>query len=48
MLGIQPRNMSDRELVHYAWVTGAAQLTPEWVAELIKRLEQKLDDFNFK
>lgn len=44
MLGIQPRNMSDKELVQYAWVTGAAQLTPEWVAELIKRLEQKLDD----
>ena len=44
MQGIRPENMSDEELVRYAWLTGPAKLTPEWVAELIKRLEHKLDD----
>ncbi len=44
MHGIRPENLSDAELVRYACLTGPAQLTPDWVAELIKRLEQKLDD----
>jgi hypothetical protein len=44
MHGIRPENLSDAELVRYARLTGAAQLPPDWVAELIKRLEQKLDD----
>lgn len=44
MQGIRPENLSLEELVRYAWLTGPAQLTPEWVAELITRLEQTLDD----
>jgi hypothetical protein len=44
MSGIRPEHLSDKELVRYAWGIGAAQLTPAWVAELLKRLEQKLDD----
>ena len=44
MHGIRLENLSDEELVRYACLTGAAQLTPDWVAELIKRLEQKLDE----
>lgn len=44
MQGIRPENLTTEELVRYAWVTGPAQLQPEWVAELIKRLEHTLDD----
>jgi len=43
MSGIRPENLSDEELVRYAWGIGAAQLTPVWVAELIKRLEKQID-----
>lgn len=44
MSGIQFSNLSTSELVHYAWLMGPAKLPPEWVAELLKRLEQTLDD----
>lgn len=44
MYGIRPEKLSNGELVRYAWITGPAQLTPEWIAELIKRLELTLDD----
>jgi hypothetical protein len=36
--------MSDEELVRYARLTDPAKLSPDWVTELIKRLEQTLDD----
>ena len=43
MSGIQPANLSDEELVRYAWLHQGT-LTREWIKELILRLEQKLDD----
>jgi len=43
MHGIRPENLTNRELVHYAWLTGAAQLPPAWVEELIKRVEDLLE-----
>lgn len=43
MFGIQPANLSDEELVRYAWLSQGI-LPPEWVKELVLRLEQKLDD----
>lgn len=42
MSGIQPQTLSDSELVRYADLMGADKLPPEWVAELIKRLEIRL------
>jgi hypothetical protein len=44
MSGIQFNNLSTPELVHYAWLMGPDKLPPAWVEELIKRLEQTLDD----
>ena len=44
MHGIRPENLSDEELVRYAWLSDPAHLSPDWVTELIKRFEQKLDD----
>jgi len=44
MHGIRPENLTNKELVHYAWLTGAAQLPPDWVVELIKRLEDSLKE----
>jgi hypothetical protein len=44
MSGIDFRNLTTAELVHYAWLMGPDKLPPNWVEELIKRLEQTLDD----
>lgn len=44
MHGIRPENLSDEELVRYARLSDPAHLSPDWVTELIKRFEQKLDD----
>lgn len=44
MHGIRPENLTNKELVHYAWLTGAAQLPLDWVVELIKRLENSLKE----
>ena len=44
MHGIRPENLTNKELVHYAWLTGAAQLPPAWVEELIKRVEESLKE----
>ena len=39
MQGIQPSSLTDKELVHYASLARPEELSPAWVAELIKRLE---------
>ena len=44
MSGIQFKQLSTAELVHYSWLMGPDKLPPEWVQELITRLEQSLDD----
>lgn len=44
MSGIQATQLSTFELVHYSWLIGPDKLSPEWIQELIKRLEQSLDD----
>ena len=44
MSGIRPSRLSDEELVRYANLTGPDKLSPEWVAEILKRLENHLDD----
>lgn len=43
MSGIQPASLTDEELVRYAWLN-QEKLTPEWIKELIRRLERTLDD----
>lgn len=37
MQGIQPQRLTDKELLHYATLVPPAQLSPEWVAEILKR-----------
>lgn len=44
MYGIRPESLSTAELVKYAWLEGPERLPPEWVTEILKRLEQTLDD----
>ena len=45
MSSLRPQNLTDRELLDYAHLTGYDKLPPEWVEELAKRLEatQKKD-----
>lgn len=43
MQGIRPEGLSDEELVRYAYLFGFL-LPSDWVKELVRRLEQKLDD----
>ena len=40
MQGIRPERLTNQELLNYAHLFGYDKLTPEWVAELAKRLEQ--------
>lgn len=44
MSGLQPHQLSTEELVRYAHLIGPDKLAPDWVAEILKRLEQNLDD----
>lgn len=41
MSGIQPAGLTDRELLHYCWLTGYDKLEPAWIEELAKRLKAK-------
>ena len=40
MQGLRPQGLSTKELLHYAHLIGYDKLTPEWVQELAKRLEE--------
>ena len=40
MQGIRPQGLTTRELLRYAYVMGYDKLTPEWVEEIAKRLEE--------
>ena len=44
MRGLQPSSLTDKELLHYATLERAEDLPPEWVAEILKRFEELLDD----
>ena len=44
MQSTNPKNLSDQELVHYADVLGYETLSPEWVEELAKRLEYRIEE----
>lgn len=44
MSGIQFSTLTTAELVHYAWLMGPDKLPPEWVRELLTRIEDLLDD----
>jgi hypothetical protein len=45
MQDIQPKNLTDRELLNYAHLFGYDKLPAAWVEELAKRLERRLDLF---
>lgn len=44
MSGIRPFQLTNEELVRYANMQPPESLPAEWVAEILKRLEQTLDD----
>lgn len=44
MQGIRPQQLTNRELLNYAYLTGYDKLPPEWVEELCTRFEALLDD----
>lgn len=46
MQGLKPQRLTNRELLDYAHLCGYDKLTPEWVAELAKRLEQAEDELS--
>jgi len=43
MSGIQPQSLSTEELMRYVWLA-QYKVDPEWVKELVLRLEKSLDD----
>lgn len=44
MSNIRPQQLTDRELLDYAHLTGYDKLSPEWVQELAKRFEHLLNN----
>lgn len=44
MSGIQPQILTNEELVRYARLQPADKLPAAWVEEILKRLEETLDD----
>ena len=44
MSGLQPSQLTTAELVRYANLQSPDKLPPDWVAEILKRLERTLDD----
>ena len=41
---IQPQNLTDEELVRYAYLQGHDKLPVAWITEILKRFEAQLDD----
>jgi hypothetical protein len=44
MQSIQPRNLTNAELLHHAYMQGYDKLPVDWITEIIKRFETLLDD----
>jgi len=44
MSSIQPRSLSDEELLRYAYMTGHDKLSVEWITEIIARYTALLDE----
>jgi len=44
MRGLQPSSLTNEELLKYATMARPEDVPPEWVAELLKRFEELLDD----
>lgn len=44
MQDVRPHNLSNDELLRYAYVIGHDKLPTEWVSEIIKRFTSLLDD----
>ena len=43
MQGIQPRNLSNNELLRYIYVMGFDKVPPDWVAVLVERTAELID-----
>lgn len=44
MQGIRPQNLSDEELLNYAYLQGYGNLDADWTYELIKRLDRMIKE----
>lgn len=44
MQGIQPHNLTNEELLRYAYFTGYDKLPVEWIQEIVMRFAALLDD----
>ena len=40
----RPESLSNKELLHYAHLTGYDKLAADWVAELVRRLQYYVGD----
>ncbi len=43
MQGIQPHNLTNKELLRYIYIMGFDKVPPEWIKELVTRFARVLD-----
>ncbi len=43
MQGIQPHNLTNKELLRYIYIMGFDKVPPEWIKELVARFARALD-----
>jgi DNA-directed RNA polymerase subunit F len=43
MQGVQPKQLSNNELLRYTYMIGFDKVTPEWVETLVERLVDLID-----
>ncbi len=43
MQGIQPHNLTNRELLRYMYILGFDKVPPEWIKDLVERFVRALD-----
>ena len=46
MQGVQPKDLTDEELLRYVYLMGNENLPKEWVEELCLRLAKAIDKIN--
>jgi len=46
MQGVQPKNLTDEELLRHVYIMGNENLPKEWVEELCLRLAKAIDKIN--
>lgn len=45
MPGIQPHNLTNRELLRHIYIMGFDKVPEDWVKELVKRMARMMDEY---